>query len=57
MIDVLAQDYPVTVACDVLGCVRSSYYHQASESPDEMALRGAIKAVAAKCPLSGGQFR
>jgi putative transposase len=53
VIDMLAPDYPVTVVCDVLDCVRSSYYHQTSEPPDELALRGAIKTVAAEWPTYG----
>jgi putative transposase len=53
VINVLAQDYPITVVCDVLGCVRSSYYHQATERPDEAELKAAIKVVAAEWPTYG----
>jgi putative transposase len=53
VINVLAQDYPITVVCDVLGCARSSYYHQATERPDEAGLKAAIKAVAAEWPTYG----
>ena len=53
MIEVLAQDYPVTVVCDMLGCVRSSYYHQPAEQPDEAELKAAIKTVAAEWPTYG----
>ena len=53
MIDVLAQDYPITLACDVLGCTRSSYYHLATEQPDEVELKVAIEAVAAEWPTYG----
>ena len=49
----LDQDYPVTLACDVLGCARSSYYHQPTERADEAELRAAIKAVAAEWPTYG----
>ncbi len=49
----LAQDYPITLACDVLGCTRSSYYHLATEQPDEVELKVAIKAVAAEWPTYG----
>ena len=49
----LAQDYPITVVCDTLGCARSSYYHQATEQPDEAELKAAIKAVAAEWPTYG----
>ena len=49
----LAQDYPITVACEVLGCARSSYYHQVTERPDETELKVAIKTVAAEWPTYG----
>ena len=49
----LSQEYPITVACDVLGCARSSYYHQATERPGEAELKMAIKAVAAEWPTYG----
>jgi len=49
----LAQDYPVTLACDVLGCTRSSYYHQPTQQADEVELRAAIKDVAAEWPTYG----
>ena len=49
----LSQEYPITVACDVLGCARSSYYHQATERPGEAELKVAIKAVAAEWPTYG----
>jgi len=53
VIDVLAQDYPITLACDVLGCTRSSYYQLATEQPDEVELKVAIEAVAAEWPTYG----
>jgi putative transposase len=49
----LAQDHPITVACDVLDCPRSSYYHQATERLDEAKLKADIKAVAADWPTYG----
>lgn len=49
----LAQDYPVTMACDVLGCARSSYYQQPTQRADEVELRAAIKAVAGEWPTYG----
>ncbi len=49
----LAQDYPVTVVCDVLECARSSYYHRPTERPEEAELKEAIKAVAAEWPTYG----
>ena len=55
MIEVLAQTYPVTVACGVLGCPRSSYYHRSVESVEEAALRAAVKEVAAEWPTYGSR--
>jgi len=49
----LARDYPVIVACDILGMARSSYYYQAAESPDEPKLKEAIKETAADWPTYG----
>jgi len=53
VIDELAEDNAVTMACDVLCCARSSYYHQTTERPDEAELKAAIKAVAAEWPRYG----
>lgn len=53
MIDVLAQDYPVSVICEVLGCARNSYYHLVAERADEAELKAAIKSVAAEWPTYG----
>ena len=39
----LAQEYPVKMACGVLGMARSSYYYQAVESAGEAGLKEAIK--------------
>ena len=49
----LAQEVPVTVACDVLGVARSSYYYRPVESCDEDKLKGAIKETAAEWPTYG----
>jgi len=49
----LTEEYPVKVACEVLGVTRSSYYYQPVESPDEAKLRGAIKKTAAEWPTYG----
>ena len=49
----LAQDYPIALACDVLSCARSSYYHQGTEQPDELGLEVAIKTVVAEWPTYG----
>jgi len=49
----LAETYPVAVACEVLGVGRSSYYYQPIESRDEADLKGAIKKTAAEWPTYG----
>lgn len=49
----LAEEYPVTMACEVLGVSRSSYYYQPVEAPDEAKLKGAIKETAAEWPTYG----
>jgi transposase InsO family protein len=49
----LAEEYPVTVACEVLGVSRSSYYYQPVASPDDAKLKGAIKKMAAEWPTYG----
>jgi len=48
----LSPDYSVALACDLLDCARSSYYHRA-EPADNIALRAAIEAVAAEWPTYG----
>jgi putative transposase len=53
MIDVLTQEYPTSMVCDVVGCARSSYYHRLGERPDEKILKADIKAVAAQWPTYG----
>jgi putative transposase len=53
VIDVLAPEYPVALACELLDCPRSSYYYQPSEAPDEPELRKEIKATAAEWPTYG----
>jgi putative transposase len=62
VIDMLADEYPIKVACEVLDVARSSYYYQLVESPDEAKLREAIKKTAAEWPTYGyrritGQLR
>jgi putative transposase len=49
----LAEEYPVTVACEILGVSRSSYYYQPIEPSDETKLKGAIKKTAAEWPTYG----
>ena len=54
MIDVLSSAYPVTLACRVLGCARSSRYYQ-PQAPDESHLRAAIDSLAAQWPTYGSR--
>jgi len=49
----LAETYPVTLACDLLGVSRSSYYYRPVESPGGDGLRAALKQVAAEWPTYG----
>ncbi len=49
----LAQAYPVTVICAVLGVPRSSYYYRPLVAPDKTRLRAAIKQTAAQWPKYG----
>lgn len=48
----LCQEYPIMVACDVVGCARSSYYYQPNQR-DETEIKAAIEAVAAEWPTYG----
>jgi len=50
----LTADHPISLACRVLQCARSSYYHQGTE-PDEAKLKAAIKAVVADWPTYGSR--
>jgi transposase InsO family protein len=52
VIEMLSQNYPVALVCEVLGCARSTYYYQA-EPPDDAELKAAIEAVAAEWPTYG----
>jgi putative transposase len=52
VIDMLAPDYSITLACDLLDCPRSSYYYQ-GEQRDEAKLKAAIEAVIAEWPTYG----
>ena len=49
----LAQKYPISVACAALGIARSSYYYRPAEAADEAELKKAIKETAAKWPKYG----
>jgi putative transposase len=48
----LSQDYPLSLACDILGCARSSYYYRPKQR-DETEIKDAIDAVAAEWPTYG----
>jgi putative transposase len=48
----VAQEYPVSVVCEVVECARSSYYHRPTPSPDA-GLQRAIEEVAAAWPRYG----
>jgi putative transposase len=52
VIAMLAQEYPVSVVCEVLECASSSYYHRAL-SPHDASLLHAIEEVAAAWPKYG----
>ena len=49
----LAEEYPVKMACEVFNMSRSSYYYQPVESSDEAKLKRAIKKEAAEWPTYG----
>jgi transposase InsO family protein len=53
VIDLLAQTYPVTMVCQVLGVARSSYYYKAAAPSDELRLKKAIRKTAAEWPTYG----
>ena len=48
----VAQEYPVSVVCEILDCARSSYYHQPAPS-HEQGLQQAMEEVAAAWPRYG----
>jgi len=50
----LSSDYPVTLACRVLGCARSSYYYL-SQAVDESNLRSEIDLLGAQWPTYGSR--
>ena len=49
----LSQDYPITLACEVLDCTRSSYYYRAKEPADEVKLKAEIEKLAMEWPTYG----
>ena len=48
----VAQDDPVTLLGDLVGCSSSSHYHQAKQT-DDTEIKAAIKAVAGERPTHG----
>jgi putative transposase len=52
VIEMISQEYPITLVCDMLSCPRSSYYYQAKQ-PDETELKSAIEKIAAEWPTYG----
>jgi len=52
VIAMVAQDYPVSVVCEILSCARSSYYHRPAAS-QEHGLLQALEEVAAAWPRYG----
>ena len=48
----LAHDYPITLACEIMGCPRSSYYYR-SQAGEDVDLRAAIESVATAWPTYG----
>jgi len=52
VIQVLADDYPVSLLCDLLACPRSSYYYQ-PQLPDETEVKSAIEEVVIEWPTYG----
>jgi putative transposase len=52
VIEMLVQEYPVTLVCDVLACARSSYYYRPGKS-DDQEVKLAIQKVAAEWPTYG----
>lgn len=52
MIGTLAEEYPVRLLCELLGCAPSSYYYQ-PQGRDETELRDLIEQIAAEFPRYG----
>jgi transposase InsO family protein len=52
VITVLAESYPVQLACQVLACARSSYYHP-TQAGDEPELKATLLQVAGQWPTYG----
>lgn len=54
MIEVLRQEYPITLVCATLGCARSSYYYR-PQAYQEAAVREQIEALATTWPTYGSR--
>jgi len=54
VIEMLIQKCPITLACEVLGCARSSYYYR-PQADQEAALRAQIEALATTWPTYGSR--
>jgi putative transposase len=54
VIEMLIQEYPITLACAALGCARSSYYYR-PQADQEAALRAQIEALATTWPTYGSR--
>jgi hypothetical protein len=52
VIEMLAETYPVQVACQLLDCARSRYYHQA-QARDESQLKEKVLQLAGQRPIYG----
>jgi transposase InsO family protein len=50
----LIQEYPITLACEALGCARSSYYYR-PQAEQDAALRTQIEALATTWPTYGSR--
>lgn len=48
----MAQEYPVRLLCELLGCAPSSYYHQ-PQGRDDTELRDLIEEIALEFPCYG----
>ena len=53
MIDKLAEDYPVSVVCDLLDCSRSTYYYEPEVNPEDASIIKAIEPILMRWPFYG----
>src|SRR4030095_17179190 len=54
VIEILKNDYPISLLCDLLTVSRSSFYYQPAEA-DESELREAVNQLAAQLPTYGSR--